>query len=87
MFPCNECHDVNPMPPTVLFTHQHTHTAQGEFVITAGEEGDSMYFINSGSVSVLVDGMEIDRKGIGGFFGEAALVLKQVMSSSCVYVR
>ncbi len=37
-----------------------------------------MYFINSGSVSVLVDGMEIDRKGIGGFFGEAALVLKQV---------
>jgi len=49
----------------------------GELVIKAGEEGDSMYFINSGSVSVLVDGVEIDRKGIGGFFGEAALVLKQ----------
>lgn len=26
---------------------------------------------------MLVDGVEIDRKGIGGFFGEAALVLKQ----------
>lgn len=59
---------------------------QGDLVIKAGQEGDSMYFINSGSVSVLVDGMEIDKKGIGGFFGEAALVLKQTRIADVKYV-
>jgi len=47
-----------------------------EVVFKAGDEGDSMYFINSGKISVLVDGMEIDRKKVGGFFGETALVMQ-----------
>jgi len=46
-----------------------------EVLFKAGQEGDSMYFVNSGVAQVLVDGMEIDRKRVGGFFGETALVL------------
>lgn len=47
-----------------------------EVVFKAGEEADSMYFVNSGIAQVLVDGMEIDRKKVGGFFGETALVME-----------
>ena len=37
----------------------------GEKVIQSGEVADCMYFIQSGSVSVMVDGNEIDRLGAG----------------------
>lgn len=30
---------------------------QGEFVCRAGEVGESMFFVNTGAVSVLVDGV------------------------------
>uniref|UniRef100_A0A6U4N5F2 cGMP-dependent protein kinase n=2 Tax=Hemiselmis andersenii TaxID=464988 RepID=A0A6U4N5F2_HEMAN len=49
----------------------------GDYVCRSGDQGDAMYFVNAGAVVVYVNGVEIDRKGIGGFFGEAALVFKQ----------
>mmetsp|Transcript_39907 Transcript_39907/g.78153 ORF Transcript_39907/g.78153 Transcript_39907/m.78153 type:complete len:564 (+) Transcript_39907:113-1804(+) len=49
----------------------------GDYVCRTGEMGESMYFVNAGAVVVFVNGVEIDRKGIGGFFGEASLVFKQ----------
>lgn len=50
---------------------------QGKFVIQAGEVGDCMYFINSGTVQVLVNGSEIDRLTTGDFFGEIALTVSK----------
>jgi len=58
----------------------------GEYVCRAGEVGESMYFVNGGAVSVLVDGVEIDKKGIGGFFGEASLVFKQTRMADVLSV-
>jgi len=49
----------------------------GDFVMRTGDIGESMYFVNAGSVTVYADGVEIDRKTIGGFFGEASLVFGQ----------
>ena len=50
---------------------------QGQFVIQAGEVGDCMYFINSGTVQVFVDGNEVDRLTTGDFFGEVALTVSK----------
>lgn len=36
-----------------------------------------MFFVNAGAVVIFVGGIEIDRVGIGGFFGEASLVFGQ----------
>ena len=48
----------------------------GEVVIRAGDEGDSMYFISSGSVEVAAANQKI-ALGRGDFFGEMALLLHQ----------
>lgn len=45
----------------------------GERLVTAGERGDSMYFIFSGAVEIYRDG-HILRLGSGDFFGEMALL-------------
>lgn len=45
-----------------------------EYIIRQGENGDSMYFLTSGDVDVLVDDTVVARLGAGSFFGEAALV-------------
>lgn len=47
--------------------------APGERIISAGEQGDRMYFIASGAVDVLV-GVEPIRLKVGDFFGEMALL-------------
>eukprot|EP00285_Hemiselmis_virescens_P000685 CAMPEP_0173414886 /NCGR_PEP_ID=MMETSP1356-20130122/84563_1 /TAXON_ID=77927 ORGANISM="Hemiselmis virescens, Strain PCC157" /NCGR_SAMPLE_ID=MMETSP1356 /ASSEMBLY_ACC=CAM_ASM_000847 /LENGTH=478 /DNA_ID=CAMNT_0014377093 /DNA_START=39 /DNA_END=1472 /DNA_ORIENTATION=+ len=49
----------------------------GMAVITAGEVGECMYFINSGTVQVLVNGSEVDRLNTGDFFGEIALTVSK----------
>mmetsp|Transcript_11813 Transcript_11813/g.27197 ORF Transcript_11813/g.27197 Transcript_11813/m.27197 type:complete len:735 (-) Transcript_11813:86-2290(-) len=50
---------------------------QGQFVIRCGDVGDSMYFVNSGSVKIMLNGEEIDRLSTGDFFGEVALMLSE----------
>mmetsp|Transcript_34336 Transcript_34336/g.77341 ORF Transcript_34336/g.77341 Transcript_34336/m.77341 type:complete len:502 (-) Transcript_34336:82-1587(-) len=49
----------------------------GKPVIQAGEVGDCMYFINSGSVEILVNGNTVDRLTTGDFFGEVALTVSK----------
>jgi CRP-like cAMP-binding protein len=57
------------------------HIPAGEFVFRAGEPGDAMYFVNAGAVRVLVDGVEVNRIGAGGFFGEVALTAAEERSA------
>jgi CPA2 family monovalent cation:H+ antiporter-2 len=45
----------------------------GERVVRAGERGDAMYFVVSGTVEVNVNGAEVQLKA-GSFFGEMALL-------------
>jgi len=46
----------------------------GEYVLRAGDPGDSMFFINSGKVAAIVNGEELEPMRMGQFFGEIALV-------------
>jgi small-conductance mechanosensitive channel len=48
--------------------------ARGETIITAGAEGDSMFIVHEGTVSVRVDEAEVARLQPGDFFGEMALL-------------
>eukprot|EP00292_Cryptomonas_paramecium_P006336 CAMPEP_0113700390 /NCGR_PEP_ID=MMETSP0038_2-20120614/23927_1 /TAXON_ID=2898 /ORGANISM="Cryptomonas paramecium" /LENGTH=497 /DNA_ID=CAMNT_0000624035 /DNA_START=124 /DNA_END=1614 /DNA_ORIENTATION=+ /assembly_acc=CAM_ASM_000170 len=48
---------------------------QGKYICRAGEPGDSMFFINSGTVQIIVNGNEVDRFTTGDFFGEIALTV------------
>jgi len=49
----------------------------GKFVIQAGEVGECMYFVNSGTVQVIVNKAEVDRLSTGDFFGEIALTVSK----------
>ena len=60
---------------------------KGTVMFTEGQEGDSLYLIESGRVKVFIgdeDGREIILKilGPGDFFGEMALIDKQPRSAS-----
>ncbi len=48
---------------------------QGKFVYQAGDPGDCMFFINSGTVQILVNGNEVDRITTGEFFGEISMTV------------
>jgi CRP-like cAMP-binding protein len=48
---------------------------QGKFICRAGQPGDCMFFINSGTVQILVNGNEVDRLTTGDFFGEISLTV------------
>ena len=50
------------------------HAAAGETIFFAEDEGDGMYLIRLGSVSVQKDGNELARLGTGSHFGEIALL-------------
>jgi CRP-like cAMP-binding protein len=60
--------------------------SDGEFIIRQGEEGNCMFVIRSGKVSILreVDGKEMQLATLkkGDFFGEMALFEKEVRSTS-----
>jgi small-conductance mechanosensitive channel len=48
--------------------------AKGETIIRHDAEGDSMFIVHAGSVSVRVDEAEVARLSAGDFFGEMALL-------------
>ena len=48
--------------------------SNGETILTHGAQGDSMFIVHDGTVSVRVDGEEVARLGPGDFFGEMALL-------------
>lgn len=53
-----------------------------EYIVRQGEYGDSMYFITSGEMEVLVDEQSVARLGAGSVFGEAALVTEDRRNAS-----
>ncbi|MDX6749925.1 cation:proton antiporter [Geminicoccaceae bacterium 1502E] len=55
----------------------------GERIVRRGEAGDSMYFIASGAVEVML-GEERVRLGSGDFFGEAGLLMGQPRNADVV---
>jgi MFS family permease len=79
-----------PLPPTVL--EQLAHAAQtfttpaAEAVVRQGETGDRFYVILAGEAEVFVDGVERERLGPGGYFGEIAL-LRDVPRTATVVAR
>lgn len=46
----------------------------GRAVITEGESGDRFYVVESGVVAISKGGIEVNRLGQGGYFGETALL-------------
>ena len=54
----------------------------GETVIRQGDNGDHLYHVYSGAVSVLKDGQVIARLGPGDFFGEISLVTGDKVSAT-----
>jgi len=60
----------------------------GEWIIRAGEIGDSMYFISKGEVEVVLpDGSVINTLKAGDFFGEIAIVYKCLRTASVRSVK
>jgi len=53
-----------------------------EYIVRQGEYGDSMYFITSGEMEVLVDEQGVARLSAGSVFGEAALVTEDRRNAS-----
>lgn len=54
-------------PRTLKFT-------AGQTIINAGEKGVLMYLVREGRVAITADGKTLERLGVGGVFGEMALV-------------
>jgi len=58
----------------------------GEYIIRQGEYGDCMYFLTSGTVQVVADGIEIARLGPGSPFGETALIEQGRRNASVISI-
>lgn len=61
---------------------KQTSTA-GTDIITQGDIGDYFYVVDSGSVSIIVDGTEVGTVARGGSFGELALLYNCPRSATC----
>lgn len=58
--------------------------SKGETIISQGAEGDSMFIVHEGSVSIRVDENEIARLKAGDFFGEMALLTGETRAADVV---
>jgi CRP-like cAMP-binding protein len=54
----------------------------GDYIIRQGEYGDSMYFLSSGEIEVIIDGDVVDTHGSGAFFGEGSLITNEKRNAS-----
>ncbi len=61
---------------------QERHVAAGEMIFFAQDEGDEMFLIRLGSVSVQKDGNELAKLATGSHFGEIALIDRQPRSAT-----
>lgn len=59
----------------------------GERVFQAGQRGDCMYAVKSGTLEIRIGGVVVETVGPGGIFGELALLHdKEVRSATVVAV-
>ena len=61
----------------------HTY-AKGETILKHGSEGNSMFVVHDGNVSVRVDDSEVARLGEGDFFGEMALLTGEARAADVI---
>jgi CRP/FNR family cyclic AMP-dependent transcriptional regulator len=58
--------------------------AEGDKIFKEGDPGEYMYFVVAGEVRVFVGGKEVDTIGMGGIFGEMALIDDKPRSATMV---
>jgi CRP-like cAMP-binding protein len=56
----------------------------GQSIIKAGEKGVMCYLVREGQVAITADGKQIERVGVGGVFGEMALVDRATRAANAV---
>jgi CRP-like cAMP-binding protein len=56
----------------------------GQTIINAGEKGVLSYLVREGRVAITADGRKIERVGVGGVFGEMALVDRSTRAANAV---
>ena len=54
----------------------------GDYIIRQGEYGDSMYFLSSGEIEVIIDGRLVVTHSSGTFFGEGSLITNEKRNAS-----
>jgi CRP/FNR family cyclic AMP-dependent transcriptional regulator len=71
---------------TSLFQHAEGGVtfAAGQTIFSQGDAGDAMYVVQTGSVSLLVNGVTVETVGPGGMFGELALLDSEPRTSAAV---
>ena len=74
------------MTTTDLFagTDRHALYNAGERIFGRGEQGSLMYAILEGSVDIVLKGRHIETVGVGGVFGEMALIDDEPRSAEAV---
>ncbi|MGJ8653090.1 MAG: cyclic nucleotide-binding domain-containing protein [Opitutaceae bacterium] len=60
---------------------------QGETIFNEGDQGDRLFLIVDGSVRVSSKGERIAELGVGGCFGEGALIQKDVRGATVVAIE
>lgn len=60
--------------------------SNGETILEHGAQGDSMFIVHDGFLSVRVDGEEVARLGPGDFFGEMALLTGERRTADIIAV-
>jgi CRP-like cAMP-binding protein len=56
----------------------------GQTIISSGETGVLMYLVREGRVAIMADGHTLEHVGVGGVFGEMALVDRNTRAASAV---
>jgi HEAT repeat protein len=64
------------LKPIAAIAQEHAHS-DGEVIVAQGEAAGEMHIIVSGTVTVLMSGREVARRGSGDVVGEMALILDQ----------
>jgi len=56
----------------------------GQPIFSEGEAGDAMYAVTEGEVHIVLRGQVLETVGVGGIFGELALLDNQPRSASAI---
>ena len=74
------------MAATDIFagTDRHARYNAGERIFGRGERGSLMYAILEGAVDIVLKGRHIETVGVGGVFGEMALIDEEPRSAEAI---